>query len=134
MTQRFVLLAAPAALLLVAGGDRLDGIPVPEFRDLFNGKDLAGWVNVNTGKDTWSVRKGELFCSGHPIGVMRTEKEYENFILHIENLGVIINPAINRINDRRISILLDSDSGSRRGRHPRRPLQALHEDLLHTSG
>ena len=20
----------------------------PEFRDLFNGKDLAGWVNVNT--------------------------------------------------------------------------------------
>ena len=84
MTRRFVLLAALAALLLIAGGDRLNGIPVPEFRDLFNGKDLAGWVNVNTEKDTWSVRNGELVCSGHPIGVMRSEKEYENFILHIE--------------------------------------------------
>src|SRR5437899_12102258 len=84
MTQRFVLLAAAAALLLVAGGDRLDGIPVPVFRDLFNGTDLAGWVNVNTDKETWSVREGELVCYGHPIGVMRSEKEDKNFILHIE--------------------------------------------------
>ena len=55
-----------------------------EFRELFNGKDLSGWVNVNTDKDTWSVRDGLLVCSGHPIGVMRTDKQYENFILHIE--------------------------------------------------
>lgn len=54
------------------------------FRDLFNGKDLAGWVNVNTAPDTWTVRDGELVCSGHPIGVMRTDRQYENFILHIE--------------------------------------------------
>ena len=55
-----------------------------EFRDLFNGKDLSGWVNVNTDKDTWSVRDGKIICSGHPIGVMRTERQYENFVLHIE--------------------------------------------------
>ena len=55
-----------------------------EFRDLFNGKDLSGWVNVNTAKDTWSVRDGLLICSGQPIGVMRTDRQYENFILHIE--------------------------------------------------
>jgi hypothetical protein len=55
-----------------------------QFRDLFNGKDLSGWVNVNTEKDTWSVRDGLLVCTGHPIGVMRTDKQYENFILHIE--------------------------------------------------
>ena len=55
-----------------------------QFRDLFNGKDLAGWVNVNTEKDTWTVRDELLICSGHPIGVMRTERQYENFILHIE--------------------------------------------------
>ncbi|WP_146453135.1 3-keto-disaccharide hydrolase [Bythopirellula polymerisocia] len=54
------------------------------FRDLFNGKDLAGWVNVNTSPETWSVRDGLLICSGRPIGVMRTEKQYENFLLHIE--------------------------------------------------
>ena len=54
------------------------------FRDLFNGKDLTGWVDVNTSKDTWFVRDGLLVCRGLPIGVMRSEKQYENFILHIE--------------------------------------------------
>ena len=57
---------------------------VPQFHDLFNGKDLTGWVNVNTAKDTWSVRDGMIICKGHPIGVMRSEKQYENYILHIE--------------------------------------------------
>ena len=55
-----------------------------QFRELFNGKDLSGWINVNTDKDTWSVRDSLLVCTGHPIGVMRTDKQYENFILHIE--------------------------------------------------
>ncbi|HEV7402027.1 MAG TPA: DUF1080 domain-containing protein [Chthoniobacteraceae bacterium] len=54
------------------------------FRELFNGKDLAGWVDVNTSKETWSVKDGLLVCKGLPIGVMRSEKQYENFILHIE--------------------------------------------------
>jgi hypothetical protein len=54
------------------------------FRDLFNGKDLTGWVNVNTDPDTWSVRDGMLICRGKPIGVMRSDKQYENFILHVE--------------------------------------------------
>lgn len=54
------------------------------FRPLFNGRDLSGWVNVNTSPSTWSVRDGMLICSGKPIGVMRSEKQYENFILHIE--------------------------------------------------
>lgn len=57
---------------------------VPTFRPLFNGKDLSGWVDVNTAPDTWSVRDGLLICKGQPIGVMRSEKQYENFILHIE--------------------------------------------------
>lgn len=55
-----------------------------EFHDLFNGQDLSGWVNVNTDDDTWTVRDGLLICSGHPIGVMRTDRQYENFVLHIE--------------------------------------------------
>ena len=54
------------------------------FRDLFNGKDLTGWVDVNTSKETWSVRDGLLVCTGHPIGVMRSAEQFENFILHIE--------------------------------------------------
>ncbi len=54
------------------------------FPSLFNGKDLTGWVDVNTSPDTWAARDGLLVCSGKPIGVMRSEKQYENFILHIE--------------------------------------------------
>lgn len=78
--KRFALLALTASMLPAS----LGAAPLPAFRDLFNGKDLTGWVNVNTSEDTWSVRNGELICSGHPIGVMRTAKEYDNFILHIE--------------------------------------------------
>jgi hypothetical protein len=42
------------------------------------------WKNVNTDPDTWHVKKDLLICTGKPIGVMRSEKQYENFILHIE--------------------------------------------------
>ena len=54
------------------------------FVPLFNGKDLSGWVNVNCHPDTFFVKDGMIICNGHPNGVMRTEKEYENFILHVE--------------------------------------------------
>lgn len=57
---------------------------VPGWSDLFNGKNLEGWVDVNTSPETWSVRDGLLVCTGLPIGVMRSEKQYENFVLHIE--------------------------------------------------
>ena len=74
------------ALAVLTGGLLLVGetVPVPQFRDMFNGKDLTGWVNVNTDEDTWSVRDGILVCKGRPIGVMRSDKQYENFVLHIE--------------------------------------------------
>jgi hypothetical protein len=42
------------------------------------------WKNVNTAAETWLLTKDILVCSGQPIGVMRSEKQYENFLLHIE--------------------------------------------------
>lgn len=42
------------------------------------------WYNVNTAPDTWSVKDDLLHCTGEPIGVMRSEKQFENFILHVE--------------------------------------------------
>ncbi len=80
--KRYSAAALPACLLFAAAAIR--GAGVPEFRDLFNGKNLAGWVNVNTAPDTWSIENGMLVCSGHPIGVMRTDRMYENFVLHVE--------------------------------------------------
>ena len=61
------------------------------------------WINVNTAPDTWKVKGSELVCTGKPIGVMRSEKQYENFILHVEwmhmepggNSGVFVWSAAN---------------------------------------
>ncbi|HLV02793.1 MAG TPA: DUF1080 domain-containing protein [Acidobacteriota bacterium] len=52
--------------------------------DLFDGKTLEGWVNVNCGPETWSVRDGMIVCTGKPTGVLRTEKQYQNYILELE--------------------------------------------------
>ena len=57
--------------------------------DLFNGKDLAGWVDVNTSASTWTVAKDEtgapiIKCTGIPTGILRTEKAYENFVLELD--------------------------------------------------
>lgn len=42
------------------------------------------WFQVNTEDTTWQVKGKELICGGHPIGVIRSEKKYENFLMHIE--------------------------------------------------
>jgi hypothetical protein len=46
--------------------------------------ESINWINVNTDPDTWRVEKDLLICKGKPIGVMRSEKLYENFILQVE--------------------------------------------------
>lgn len=75
----FRLLSTALVLATAAAAEE-----APKFQDLFNGRDLSGWVDVNTSPATWSVKDGLLVCTGLPIGVMRSEKQYENFILHIE--------------------------------------------------
>ena len=82
MFSRTIFLQSLLLSLIVC--TTLQADPPFQYVDLFNGKDLTGWVDVNTSKDTWKVRDGLLICSGHPIGVMRTEKQYENFLLHVE--------------------------------------------------
>ena len=52
-------------------GENLEGVPI-------------NWIQVNTEAETWKVKGDELICSGHPIGVIRSERKYENFMLHIE--------------------------------------------------
>jgi len=42
------------------------------------------WLNVNTDPGTWTVKDGMLKCTGNPIGVMRSARQFENFILHVE--------------------------------------------------
>lgn len=86
-TSMAVTAATGAGTLGSAQARAADGpstVAVPEFRDLFNGKDLAGWVLPAGAERTRSVRDGVLVCSGRPSGVMRTERHYENCILQID--------------------------------------------------
>ena len=55
----------------IISGENVEGVPV-------------NWIQVNTEAETWNAMGNELICSGHPIGVIRSEKRYENFLLHIE--------------------------------------------------
>ena len=55
-----------------------------DYVPLFNGRDLAGWVNANCAPETWSVRDGVIHCTGRPTGALRTTRQYENFILEVE--------------------------------------------------
>src|SRR5256714_8519970 len=74
--QLFLLLAMTVTALSADNDEK--------FVSLFNGRNLDGWVNVNCAPETWSVQDGMIHCTGHPIGALRTPRQYENFILELE--------------------------------------------------
>jgi hypothetical protein len=76
--QRFALMLW-LTLVCTATAAQDDG-----FVPLFNGRDLTGWVNANCAPETWSVRDGVIHCTGRPTGALRTDRQYENFILEVE--------------------------------------------------
>lgn len=42
------------------------------------------WYNVNTEQETWQLRDNILVNRGNPIGVVRSGRQFENYILHVE--------------------------------------------------
>jgi hypothetical protein len=77
-------LALPLALLLLPAALHAAAPDADGFVPLFNGRDLTGWVNANCAPETWSVQDGKIVCTGKPIGALRTERQYENFIVEFE--------------------------------------------------
>jgi hypothetical protein len=138
--------ATAGILAMAAAGVPADG-PAAGFVDLFNGRDLAGWIDVNTSPDTWSVKDGVLVCSGRPLGVMRSEKQYENFVLHVEwmhlepggNSGIFLwsnaRPGDNRLPDGLEVQMLELDwvkLNTRDGKEP--PIAYVHGELFGVGG
>src|ERR1044072_8777611 len=56
----------------------------PELKPLFNGKDLTGWVPMNVAPNTFTVKDGVIHSTGVPTGIMRTERQYENFVIELD--------------------------------------------------
>lgn len=94
------------------------------FTLLFNGKNLEGWVNVNGAPETYTVRDNRIVITGIPHGMLRTEKQYQNYILELEwkhtkekgNAGLFIHsddlPPVGKPFTRAIEIqIMDGNSG-----------------------
>ncbi|MGN6439260.1 MAG: 3-keto-disaccharide hydrolase [Agriterribacter sp.] len=57
------------------------------FESLINGKrdkEPLRWVDVNTSDTSWYREGNKLTGKGLPIGVVRSERMYQNFILQVE--------------------------------------------------
>lgn len=91
MKVRMVVLMMTAAML-VAGSFAVvaqEAVAPTEKQVLFNGKNFDGWVRFLPGdKDpdaTWSIKPdGVVACAGRPAGYMRTEKDYKDYVFHVE--------------------------------------------------
>src|SRR2546425_4252291 len=63
--NRGAVLRLVGVVVALAGTHAMVTSP-PQFVDLFNGKNLKGWVNVNTAEDTWRVKNGAQATTGSP--------------------------------------------------------------------
>ena len=121
------------------------------LQKILSGENIEGetlsWMQVNTEVETWKVDGNELICSGHPIGVIRSEKKYENFLLHIEwkhmepggNSGTFVwsnaDPGDNRLPDGVEVQMLELDwinLNTRDGKTP--PVAYVHGEIFGVGG
>ena len=85
MTMRMRFLFAALTLALAAGSCSRE-----PRTELFNGRDLAGWVcvtdpeGVGDARDAFSVQNGNIRIAGSPFGYMRTEETYDDYRLHVD--------------------------------------------------
>jgi hypothetical protein len=55
---------------------------------LFNGTNMGGWKAIlpqgGQMDDVWSVQDGVIVCKGNPVGYIRSEKDFKNYVLKLE--------------------------------------------------
>jgi Domain of Unknown Function (DUF1080) len=85
MFQACFRLAPLALLLTLASAASAD-----DFRDLFDGRSLDGWVvegpaSDKAGRTMWSVEDGRIVCLGEGFGFLRYDRrEFSDFTLRAE--------------------------------------------------
>ncbi len=86
---RFLVVASAAgAPALLPAFETGQPAVADDYRPMFNGKDLSGWVNVNCQPSTFFAKGDEVITSGNPTGFLRTSKQYENFVLEMDWMHV----------------------------------------------
>src|SRR3954469_6071303 len=83
MMRAFTICAVLASAAALAAADADDGL-----KPLFNGRDLTGWVRVNTPPGTFFAKDNEIVTTGKPMGFLRTDRQYENFVAEFDWMHV----------------------------------------------
>jgi hypothetical protein len=73
----------PRRPLFSAPDPDLEPVPAAGWRPLFDGSTLKGW-SVDDKKELWTVENGAIRCLGKGGGYLRTEEQFENFVLACE--------------------------------------------------
>jgi hypothetical protein len=98
MKRSIVLLLAGAAF--VSAQQAKPKLPGEDWVELFNGKDLTGWVEV--GKEKWTIEDGAIrgVATSKAYGYLETDKKYKDFQLALKfkcngdgNSGVFFHTA-----------------------------------------
>ncbi|MCG6190333.1 3-keto-disaccharide hydrolase [Maribellus maritimus] len=157
LKKEFVLVCLIISVFLLESGILKAQVQVATFGKNINYEDVLSakfkkaepvkWIQVNTNTDTWKVDGKILKCTGLPIGVIRSENEYENFIMHIEwshqeaggNSGTFVwskaQPGENRLPDGVEVQMLDLEwvkLNTRDGKEP--PVAYVHGELFGVGG
>lgn len=77
----------PSLQMVAVSQGAIQGSRLPVVDDSQPGwRSLAesDFVHVNSASDTWRWQDGVLHCTGQPVSVLRTAKEYRNFELIVE--------------------------------------------------
>lgn len=72
------------AAMVASAADRPLNQPPEGFTALFNGKDLAGWKSNDKIAKHWTIKDGVLHYDGKGTGNLISERDYGNFILHVD--------------------------------------------------
>lgn len=103
MTARFAHASLIGLMLVLLTGCATLNVTPSQPAALFNGRDLAGWDVVlqdNAPHDgTFTVQDGVIHCTGQPTGFIRTTRDYNNYLLHVEwrwadepgNSGILVH-------------------------------------------
>ena len=103
MIHKFIPRAYLLAVFLILCCSVDGSVSGDNYIALFNGKDLSGWIPVGT-PQAFAVKENSIYSNGagpYPSW-LRTEKEYENFVLRFEYKtegwyegGVLIHAPLN---------------------------------------
>jgi hypothetical protein len=83
-SERLRLALLAAVLSLTTSLPATAQEPPGDWVPMFNGRDLSGWLPINFGPRTFSVRDGLIVTTGVPTGLMRTKRQYENFEMEVD--------------------------------------------------